>query len=130
MNSHNYNLIWFTILSALFITGCAMWSVPMEQTDVELDITALGLMAIGGVSLAVWLITEPRAVLEAVFMPIMTRLERRRIRRSPFWRRGRCTEEDLQKQILPMLRHCAITIVEAAGIRVCFVSIPNALSSG
>lgn len=130
MDSRNYNRIWLVILATILLTGCAMWSVPMEQISVGTDITALGLMAIGGVSFAVWLITEPRAVLGAVAFPILARLERRRVKRSPFWRRGRCSHEELKRCILPLLRYCGISEVERCGIHVCSISLPDALSPG
>lgn len=130
MDSRNYNRIWLVILATILLTGCAMWSVPMELTNVELDLTAMVIMIVGGVGLVTWLLTEPRAVLEAIFLQILARLERHRIRRSPFWRRGRYSEDDLRQQILPLLRYCGIAIVEAADIRVCFVSLPNVPSPG
>ncbi|MBI4992980.1 MAG: hypothetical protein HZC26_02485 [Candidatus Magasanikbacteria bacterium] len=130
MISRNYNLTWFWILAVLFLTGCAMWSLPMGQTTPQFDLTAMILTIIGGCSITTWFLSEPWAVLEAIALPVLARLERRRITRSPFWRRGRCSPEELSAHITPLLCYCGVGWVQRFDITVCAISLPNVPSSG
>jgi len=130
MNSHVYNRIWCVVLVVLFGGGCALWYLPTGMTTPQADLSALVLMAISGVSIVAWFLSEPRMVLEAVALPVLARLERRHITNSPFWRRGRCSPEELSVHIVPRLRYCGVGWVQRFGITIYTVSIPNAPSLG
>jgi len=130
MISRNYNLTWFVILVVLFASGSAMWALAVGQTTVGFDLTAIVLMTVGGYSLVAWFLSEPRTILEAIALPVLARLERRRITSSPFWRRGRCSPEELTAHIIPRLCYCGVGWVQRFGITIYAISLPNAPSLG